>query len=213
MRSFSFSRFTIRPLLWAGAAVATLLAAGCFSAGDMFKPEKDPTRFYVLATTTRTPTAPAAGAPALQLREPELPAYLRERPLVVRRGDNQIEFREYARWGEPLDQGLTRVLREELLARGGVSAVLAPGLRITAVTPELELRVRVLAAEGAEGGAVLFRVMWELSTTGEKRETVARGDFHPANLRWDGKTEAQIAARISDAIGALAGEISAAVKK
>lgn len=194
-------------------ASAAVLLGGCFSAGDMFKPEKDHTRFYVLSSATRAAPAPAAGAPVVQLHEAEVARYLRDRSMVVRRGDNQIEFREYSRWGEPIELGLTRVLREELIARGAFGGVVSPGLRAAAAAPELELRVRVLAAEGGEGGAVVFRAAWELATTAVKREIVARGDFQPAGLRWDGKNEAQIAARISEAIAGLAAEVSAAVKK
>ena len=49
--------------------------------------------------------------------------------MIVRRGKNEIEFREFAQWGEPLDLGIGRVLREELVARGAASAVQGAGMR------------------------------------------------------------------------------------
>ena len=102
--------------------------AGWAMAGCSLWPEAqtDPTRFYVLSTGAAAPTA-QSGAPTVQLRSVELASYLRARPVIVRRGNNEIEFREFARWGEPLELGIGRVLREELLARGAASAVFTSG--------------------------------------------------------------------------------------
>jgi uncharacterized lipoprotein YmbA len=173
----------------------------------------DPTRFYVLSTMGSAAPAPAAPARAVHLREVEIASYLKARPLIVRRGENEIEFREYARWGEALELGISRVLREELLARGAAGAVLTPGLRAPGVTYDRELKVRVLACEGTADGAVNFRAVWDLGTAGAKPESLARGDFRAANLKWDGSSEAQLVARLSEAVAALATEISAALAK
>jgi uncharacterized lipoprotein YmbA len=167
-------------------------------------PKLDPTRFYVL-TTSAAETLPPAGAPVLQLRPIELAGYLRNPPLVVRRGDHEIEFREYARWGEPLEQGIGRVLREELRRRGAAATGGAgpgyPGADYT-------LAVRVLACEGTAAGAVEFRAVWELTPAGGKSGAPAGGDYRAAGLRWDGKTEAGLAAQLSDAVAGLAAEIA-----
>jgi uncharacterized lipoprotein YmbA len=187
------------------------LLAGCSI--PIPQAEGDPTRFYVLSTTSEPATAPGPDAPAIHLREVEVATYLRSRPIIVRRGDHEIEFREFARWGEALELGIGRVLREELLARGAAGAVLTPGLRAPNVNYDRELRVRVLASEGSRDGAVNFRAVWELTTVGPKPESVARGDFRAANLKWDGQSEAQLVARLSEAIAGLAAEISGALKR
>jgi uncharacterized lipoprotein YmbA len=174
--------------------------------------EADPTRFYVLSANT-APAPAAANAPVIHLREVELATYLEARPIIVRRGDNEIEFREYARWGESLELGIGRVLREELLARGAASAVLSPGLRTPGMNYDLELTVRVLAAEGTTAGEVNFRAVWDLTTIGPNREPKAHGDYRAANLKWDGHSEAALVARLSEAVAGLAAEISAAVAK
>src|SRR5688572_5949137 len=109
-------------LMLIGLLLAALLALpGC----SLPQAQPDPTRFYVLsAEMTRAP-ASSNGTPlsVLYLREIELASYLRTRPIIVRRGENEIQFREFALWGEPLDLGIARVVREELLARGAASAV------------------------------------------------------------------------------------------
>ncbi len=132
------------------SAVTGLLLTAC----SLPQAQPDPTRFYVLSTSAvSTPVTPAANAPVIHLRPIELASYIKAKPLIVRRGDNEIEFREFARWGEPLELGIARVLREELLARGVASAVLAGGLRAVDTTYNYELVVRVMACEGVGGGS------------------------------------------------------------
>lgn len=191
------------------AGLSTLAVAGCSI--PIPQAEADPTRFYVLASTT-PPAPPVSGGPSLHLRQVELVNYLRARAIVVRRGDHEIEFREFARWGEPLEQGIGRVLREELLARGAAGTVLAPGLRSANAAYDQQLTVRVLACEGSADGTVNFRAVWELSGTGDPA-AATRGDYHPTNFRWDGKSESQLAARLSEAVSGLAAEIAAALPK
>lgn len=193
--------------------VVTLLFAGCSI--PIPQASADPTRFYVLSAPT-PPAAKAEGAdvrPVVHMREVEVASYLRAQPIVVRRGQHEIEFREYARWGEPIELGLSRVLREELLVRGAAAAVLTPGLRAAGVTYDRELKVRVLTAEGATDGSIAFRAVWELSGPDGKGQPVARGDFRPENLRWDGKSEAELVAGLSRAVAGLAEEIAAALGK
>src|SRR4051812_8383291 len=97
-----------------------LLATGC-----SFLPEarSDPTRFYVLSSAAGSIPPTRADGPVVHLKSIDLASYLHSRPIIVRRGNNEIEFREFARWGESLDLGISRVLREELIARGAAAAV------------------------------------------------------------------------------------------
>lgn len=196
------------PLILLGAGLGLLGSTGCQILPEA---QSDPTRFYVLSASTAA-AAPAAGAPLVRVRAIEVADYLRARPMVVRRGGNEIEFREFARWGEPLEAGVGRVLREELLARGAAAAVLLPGGRRETVTATFELGLRVLAAEGGSDGSVQFRAGWELVATADGT-VAARGDFRAAGQRWDGKNEAALAASLSEAVAALAGEIAAALAK
>lgn len=192
------------------AALVLQLIPGCSI--PIPQAEKDPTRFYVLTAVTPA-AARVPGGPALHLRQVEVASYLTSRTMIVRRGDHEIEFREFARWGEALDAGIGRVLREELLARGAAAAVLTPGMRAPGANYDYELSVRVLACEGAADGAVLFRAVWDLRSAGSAAAAIAAGDFRPAELRWDGKTEASLAAQLSAAIAGLAEEIAAALKR
>lgn len=201
---------TLLGLTVAGAGL--LLTAGCSLLPQV---QADPTRFYLLSMTPGPATpAPTSGkSPVIHLRPIELASYIRAKPIIVRRGDNEIEFREYARWGEPLEQGIGRVLREDLVARGAAGTVLGAGLRAVDIEYDYALVVRVLSCEGGANGSVYFRTVWELSTTGVNPRQVARGEVQPTDLRWDGKNEGVLAAELSKAIGLLAEDIAGGIAR
>ncbi len=176
--------------------------------------QPDPTRFFVLsAMTSASPPVRAGKAPVVHLRPVELATYIKAKPIIVRRGEHEIEFREFARWGEPLELGIGRVLREDLVGRGAAGAVLAAGVRGTEGDPDFTLVVRVLACEGGANGAVYFRAVWELATTGSAPKVVARGDVQPGDLRWDGKSEAALVAQLSKAVGALSDDVAGGIAR
>jgi uncharacterized lipoprotein YmbA len=191
-------------------ALSFMLSALSFLGGcSLPQPQADPTRFYVLSAPGLAAAEPAAKGSSVYLRPIELASYLKAKPMIVRRGNNEIEFREYAHWGEPLELGLGRVLREDLLTRGAARAVLAAGLRPLNVDCDFELSVRVLSCEGAAEGGVNFRAVWELSTTGAPPKVTAHGEFRSDGLRWDGKSESELADQLSKAVSDLSGEIAA----
>lgn len=194
------------------AVLGLMLTAGC---SILPQAQTDPTRYYVLSTPPAAAAVAASGlkAPAIHLRAVELASYIKSKPLIVRRGDNEIEFREYARWGEPLERGIGRVLRAELLARGAAGAVLATGVRAYYVDYDYELTIRVLTCEGAAAGEVQFRAVWELMTTGAKPTVAAHGDFSAEGLKWDIKSEASLASQLSVAVAGLAAEIAGGLAK
>ncbi|MCX6955804.1 MAG: ABC-type transport auxiliary lipoprotein family protein [Verrucomicrobia bacterium] len=195
--------FVVRGL----AATAGLLLGGC---SLLPQAQVDPTRFYVLSFTPPAApvAAPAEKPPVIHLRPVELASYIKAKPIIVRRGNNEIEFREYARWGEPLEAGIGRVLREDLMARGAAAAVLGAGLRATETDYDYALIVRVLACEGGAGGTVNFRAIWIIASAGTTPKEVARGEVQPTDLHWDGKNEGVLAAELSRAVGLLAADIA-----
>lgn len=203
------------PVPRAPRAVAVMGAlVGLALAGCSVLPEAsvDPTRYYVLSGPAAV-VAPQAEAPAVYLRPVEVARYLHARPVIVRRGDNEIEFRDFARWGEPLEQGIARVIRDELVARGAARAVQISGVRRESANRDYTLTVRVTACEGGAAGEVIFRAVWELVANGAKPRMVGGGEYRVADLRWDGKTEASLTAQLSVAVSGLAGEVAAALAK
>jgi len=195
------------PLLACGA----MLLAGC---NVLPEAQSDPTRSFILSTpVAEARSSSAADAPTVHLRSVELASYLRTRALIVRKGENEIEFREFAQWGEGLDLGIARVLREALLASGRAGLVQLPGSRTGSDgSSDAELRIRVLSCEGNLDGGINFRAVWELSIDGAGGP-VTRGDFYATGLSWDPKNEASLASGVSAAVAGLAADISAALAK
>lgn len=189
------------PMMKRVILTAAVVAAGA-GAGCTLVPEArpDPSRHYVLAAAAG-PVAPARAT--LLLRPVEIPAYLRQPALVVRRGEHEVALREAARWGEPLEQGLARVLGENL-RRLGLEPAAAAGARAGDLPA---LSVRVLACEGTAAGGIAFRAVWEIRAPGAARPV---GGAHVADgLRWNGRTEESLAAGLSEAVAGLAAEIAA----
>jgi len=201
-----------RPISLTLLLTGGLVLAGAGGCSLLPEAQSDPTKYYVLSTV-QAGVASQPDAPVVHLREVELASYLRGRPLVVRRSENEIEFREFSRWGEPLELGIARVLRDELVARGAASAMRGAGARRDVTSHDYTLNVRVLSCEGLANGTVAFRAVWDITSTGEKSDVKARGDYRAADLRWEGKSEASLAAKLSEAVSGLAGEIAAALAK
>lgn len=192
------------------ATLALSLSALLFSACSSILPEaqSDPTRYYVLTAPATVSTG--TGDAVLGLRNVEVASYLRSRSVIVRKGEHEVEFREFARWGEALEAGIARVLRENLIASGAVAQVAVVPFALD-VERDHDLAVRVLACEGEDGGGVRFRAMWELWSTGAGAEVVQRGDYEARGLTWDGRNEASLAAALSQAVAGLGAEISEAI--
>lgn len=168
------SRLFLRPF---GLALVLSLAAGCSS---FLEPKADPTRFYLLSAPAGVVTvADSTQGVSLGLCRIELPAYLRTPAVVLRPGGTEVRHAPAARWAEPLDQGIARVLSEALRAQPGVGSVVAyPAPR--AVTPAYEISVAVQACEvvGAPGGQqARFAATWEIRSTADGGRLVARGAF------------------------------------
>lgn len=188
------------------ASVLTFWAAtGCSIIPEA---KEDPTRFYVL-TSASPAAAPVANAsvPALHLRPIQLADYLRTRAMIVRRENNEIDFRDFARWGEALGPGIGRVLREELLARGAAGAVSFGRVKNGGTDNSRDLSVRVLTCEGLADGSLRFHASWEIAATGGGAPL--NGEYRAANLKWDGQNEGSLATALSEAVAGLAGEIAA----
>ena len=101
-----------------------------------------------------------------------------------------------------------------MVARGkAASSVITLSGRREAASASLTLSARVLACEGGANGDVIFRAIWDVRTNDPKPAPVAHGEYRSTDLRWDGKSEASLAAQLSQAVAGLAGEIAAALKK
>ncbi len=182
------------------------LALAAFT-GCQILPEAqpDPTRFFVLAEPAPTDTPPAADALVLGLLPLEVPAYLADtRAMAVLDDDNQVTFRDFDRWAEPLDKGMARVLRGALANQPVISRVLTPPFPLQ---PEraYDLQVRIIDAAPTAAGPLRFTLSYTLVSPDGKQ--YQNGNYTATGVNWDG-TPAGLARGLSAALAEAAAAIA-----
>ncbi|MCU0793366.1 MAG: PqiC family protein [Opitutaceae bacterium] len=140
-----------RPVFSAALAALLLGLTGC----SIFpRPEPDPTRHYVLTAPSAAPAetadvAPRADGLRLGLRTVRAASYLEGVSLIVRRGENEIDHRDFARWAEPLSVGVGRILRQRLEQAETVARVLPQPFPFD-VPRDVDIDVTILRAEASQ---------------------------------------------------------------
>jgi uncharacterized lipoprotein YmbA len=109
-------------------ALSLLLAAlvvGALCGCVNFKPVEDTTRFYVLTAQASRESSPDKGrlTNLVFVSEVEIPAYLDNPRIAVRRDEPLIEYSDRRHWAEPLHDGVRRSLRDNLAAILGSQSV------------------------------------------------------------------------------------------
>jgi len=149
-----------RPLIVL-ALVGALLAAGCFGGNA-------PTRFYVLAPGEIT----AVTSPPLSvgLGPIGLAGYLDRPQIVTRPAADKIDLAEFDQWGEPLRDGVSRVLAEDL-ARQMPSAKISvfPWRGVEQI--RYQVVVNVTRLDGPSGGDLTLEARWRILDNAGKELT------------------------------------------
>ena len=182
-------------------AFTLLLLAGC---NILPEAQPDPTRFYVLPETMADLANPAGVT--LGLLAPELPAYLtNSRAMAVASSDSQITYRDFDRWAEPLDQGISRVLRTALASQPGIRRALPTPFTAEDVR-DYDLRVRVHHCEGLDSGGIRFVLSYEIVQL--DGTLVAASTYRAPLGDWSGDP-GDLARRLAAAVTAAATTIAA----
>jgi uncharacterized lipoprotein YmbA len=196
------------------ASVFCLLAA-CSLPLPLPQAQSDQTRYYLLTSADILPgtdTAATLQQWVIGVRAVDVPAYLRGKSFAVRSHANEIMFLDFVRWGEPLDQGIARVLAENLRSLKNVARVSTQPFRADEQR-DFEIMVNVTACEGTADGDVRFAASWRILAPVGSARTVAEGNYAASGLRWDGRDHGQLAARLSEALAGLSRDIAAALPK
>ena len=197
------------PLVRWALLCAVLAVAGC----NLVPPAlEDPTRYYVLSDSS--PAAAAQGGARIGLGPVRLEGYLKRREMVVRTGANQVEFKDYRRWAEPLDAAITRVVRSSLLASAGVSQAWVPPFPVDQ-DRDFDVSIEVTRCEGAATGSGKYvaslSAVIEISTSGANPHLVARRLFTAPDEAWDGRDFDRLAALLSVDAAALGRDVLAGI--
>jgi uncharacterized lipoprotein YmbA len=178
------TRFPLRRIAWLAAACA--LAAGC---GSLLDPRPDETRFYVLDPTAAPEPAEetlASDGASIGLGPVRIPDYLRRPEIVTRTGASQIEPSATDRWGEPLEQAVSRVLTKELARALHTPRVVAyPWYRRT--RPDYQVSIDVLQFERDEPqDRVVLVARWDVRALRGEDVHLYRESRLTADSRGDG---------------------------
>lgn len=210
----------------AARAGLSLLAASALLSGCSFfpRPAPDPTRHYVL-----TGPAPAAvnaaarqGTLKVGLRSVQIAPYLDGKAMIVRRGENEIDYRDYARWAEPLATGINRMLVARLHVSDRVDRVFPQPYPFD-VARDVDVSVSVLRCEGRirpDGKAVIsFTCAVEIVRVADKPGATGGGQvlfrevFEAPETPWKDGDYAALAAGLSEKVAQLADVILAALTR
>jgi uncharacterized lipoprotein YmbA len=209
---------THRALRFVRPTLAALLLPFLAACSVLPKPQPDPTRHYVL-TGPAVETVNAnlgQGTLTVGVRTVSVAPYLDGKAMIVRRGDNEIVYRDFARWAEPLGVAINRMLVARLHVSPQVARVLRQPFPFD-VTRDVDVAVTVLRAEGrvrADGttttnflcGIEIVRVS---ERPGVPTEVLAREIFEAPEIPWKEGDYAALAQGLSESIAKLAEAIVA----
>lgn len=154
---------TTRRFLIALSAATALLASGCLGGSA-------PTRFYVLAPGDLA-AVPAAGNLAVGVGPVNMAGYLERPQIVTRPAADKIDLGDFDQWGEPLRDGITRVLADDLARQ-----MPAAKIGIFPWTGPERFRYQVIVDvtrfDGPSGGDLVLEARWRILEAGGKEVAV-----------------------------------------
>jgi len=129
-------------------------------------------KFYILSSLPQSTLSGAEGA-TIGVFPVAMPDYLDRPQVVTRVSENELQFDEFSRWGEPLKESFYAVLVENLSTLLNSKKIIktARNLRVPVT---LQVGVEVLQFAGALGGDVVLIVNWGLFGEGGKNLFIAK---------------------------------------
>lgn len=190
-------------VLFVTLSVSTLVVSSCGTG--------PPVRLYVLTALSRAVSGPppATGGRELSIGvgPVELPQYLNRSQIVTGEQAPELQSAASAQWAEPLQDGFTRVLAENLsLLLATDRVALFPWKTFI---PEYQIVVEVTHFLGQTGGEVSLVALWSILTKDGREALVSKkSSFREAT----GSSEyAALAAAMSRTVVALSRDIAAAL--
>ena len=187
------------------AALACAAFTGCGIPGA-----STPSKFFVLsAKVSKNETIVSKGekVPSVGVSRVTIPSFLERPQFVTKVADNQVTLSEFNRWGEPLESGFTRVLREDLallLGPGEVSAF--PWLQ--SFPQDFTLSVVILAFEpDVMNNQVILQAFYRISSKAHPNLMVRESEFNVPIASGEEDYEAIVEA-MSEAIAMLARQVA-----
>ena len=177
--------------------VLAVLAAAC--AGP-------PSHFYTLSRTASA--AATASRISVVVGPVSIPAIVDLPQIVVSTGPNQVSLDEFNRWASPLQNNISRVVAENLVAMLGTPRVSQFQQSLNA-DADYRVAIEVQSFESAPGDAALLNAVWIVRRTKDgKSETGRTTAREPAPE----KGYDALAAAHSRALGRLSADIAETIR-
>jgi uncharacterized protein len=187
----------------------TAIAAFCIFAGLAAGCASSPvTRFYTLSAAA----APAATSSQLSVvvGPVSVPAVVDRPQIVVTTGPNQVRLEEFNRWASPLQNNISRVVAENLVAMLGTPLVILFSQPL-GVGADYRAAIEVQRFESAPGEAATLDAVWTVSRTKDGKSQTGRTTVREvaSDKGYDtlaaahSRALARLSRDIADAVGAL----------
>jgi uncharacterized lipoprotein YmbA len=179
-------------------SIFTAVAGGCGSTPA--------SRFYTLSVGA----APAATPSSLSVAvgPVSIPAVVDRPQIVVSTGPNQVRLEEFNRWASPLQNGIARVVAENLVALLGTPRVTLSS-QVLSAEADYRAAIEVQSFESAPGEAAVLDAVWTVRRA--KDGTAQTGRTTVRELVQDKSYDA-LAAAHSRALSRLSRDIADAVR-
>ncbi len=179
-------------------AVLTLITfvAGCASTPA--------SRFYTLSAASG-PAAPSSNL-SIAVGPVIVPAVVDRPQIVVNTGANQVRLEEFNRWASPLQNNISRVVAENLVAMLGT-----PRVALSNADADYRAAIEVQSFQSTPGEAAMLDAVWTVRRTKDGkaetgrttvRETVQEKSYD-ALAAAHSRAVARLSRDIADAVGAL----------
>jgi uncharacterized protein len=139
-----------------------VLAAGCGST---------PSHFYTLSSVTTS--APSPSNTSVVVGPVSIPAVVDLPQIVVSTGSNQVTMDEFNRWASPLQNNISRVVAENLVAMLGTPRVsqFQQSLNLDA---DFRVAIEVQSFDSAPGQAATLNAVWIVRRTKDGKSETGR---------------------------------------
>jgi uncharacterized lipoprotein YmbA len=180
-------------------AATLMLASGCSST--------PPSHFYTLSAAT-TPAA-ATSKLSVAVGPVSVPAQVDRPQFVVSIGPNQVQLDEFNRWAAPLQDSITRVVAENLVAMLGSPYITLSPQNLSEDTA-YRVAIEVQGFESAPGEAASLDAVWTVRRMQDGKSETGR-----STIREPVKAKGYdvLAAAHSSAIAQMSQDIAGAVRK
>jgi hypothetical protein len=192
------------------ALVALLACAACVPLK-----RSSEARFFVLRSLAEPQRDASEGLPAhtVGVSPVRLPGYLRRPQIVTWSGPHGLQIDEFERWAEPLEEGVSRVLAEDLAARlPGHRVVRHPWPASLALRCRIALELERFSA--GDDGVVRLVGRWAVVDARGRPLVSAPASLEtgPVAAGPRGADPGAAVAALSELLATLAGEIALAVE-